>query len=128
MAQAENIIPLKKRSEFLAVAAHRKKWVAPAFIMQVAPRPSGLDKSNKESPACRLGLTASKKMVGKAVDRNRARRRLRALGREVLGAHAISGHDFVLIARSEALICAYDQMRKDMEKALKRLNMWKEGG
>jgi len=120
MAKAETLIPLKKRAEFLAVAAHRKKWVAPAFIMQVAPRPAD------STTQCGFGLTASKKMVGIAVQRNRARRRLRALAREVLTDHALAGHNFVFIARSAALTADYAQMRADIEKALKRFNLWKE--
>lgn len=112
------IVVLRKRSDFLAVAAVRRKWTTPAFIVQVAPRPDALD-------VCGLGLTTSKKMVGNAVKRNRARRRLRALARDVFPDAAKTGVDYVLIAREAALTRAYDDLRKDMLWALDRLKMKK---
>lgn len=122
MPQSKAISILKKRSDFLSVASHRQKWVAPAFIMQIAPR-------TDVSVAPRgLGLTASKKMIGNAVARNRARRRLRALAHEVLATHSLPGHDFVLIARKDVLTQDHALLRAEMEKALKRLKLWQEEG
>lgn len=120
MSPAQAIHVLKKRSDFLAVAAVRQKWTTPAFIVQVAPRPDG-------NAVCGLGLTTSKKMVGNAVQRNRARRRLRALAREVLSASGKRGVDYVLIAREAALTRAYEDLRKDLLWALTRLKMKKDG-
>ena len=33
-----DVVRLKRRSEFLAVAASERRWVAPAFVLQVGPR------------------------------------------------------------------------------------------
>lgn len=120
---APKIAPLRKRAEFLAIAALRKKWVAPAFILQTAPRAE----TKKPEAAWGVGLTASKKMVGIAVDRNRARRRLRALAHDMLPGRAQPGHDFVFIARDAILKRAYGDLRADLEKALRRLDLWEEG-
>src|SRR5208283_5941971 len=80
---------LKRRSEFLRVAATRCKWAAPGLILQaapavsVAPPPSGgasvpaAPPSVPENADLRVGFTCSKK-VGNSVARNRAKRRLRA--------------------------------------------------
>ena len=125
ISYSKTIVVLKKRSAFLSVAAHRTKWVTPAFIMQVAPRPM---REGEAANLCGLGLTSSKKMIGNAVARNRARRRLRPLAREVLTAQGKTGIDYVLIARSDILTRDYDALRKDMQWALKRLNMVEEGG
>lgn len=113
------IIPLKKRSQFLAVSAQRKRFVTPAFILQIAPRAKAADPDEGWG----VGLTASKKMVGIAVDRNRARRRLRALAKDVLPFCALSGNDFVFIARENILTRDYKELRADLEKALKRLEV-----
>lgn len=128
MPQSKTISILKKRSEFLSVASFRKKWVAPAFILQIAPRPVTPEDGDPALAPCGLGLTASKKMIGNAVQRNRARRRLRALAWEVLGPHAKAGHNFVLIARKDVLTQDYAAMRADLEKALKRFALWEDGG
>jgi len=72
----------------------------------------------------RFGLTASRK-VGGAVARNRARRRLRALAREVLAAHAPLDYDYVLIARPATVTRPYDDLRNDLILALKRLKAYK---
>lgn len=122
MPRSPILVPLKKRASFLAVAAHRKRWVAPGFILQVAPRPA-----EQGVGLCGIGLTATKKTIGNAVRRNRARRRLRALAYDILAAHALSGHDFVLIAREPSLTLDYKTLRQDVEKALKRFRLWREG-
>lgn len=74
--------------------------------------------------AIRLGLTASKK-VGGAVVRNRARRRLRALAREILPWHGPVGYDIVLIARRDTASRPHAALRADLETALRRLKLWR---
>jgi ribonuclease P protein component len=105
---------LKKRAEFLATAAHAKKWVTPSFIIQIAPAPV------PATSAIRYGLTASGK-VGNAVVRNRCRRRLRAVVAEILPAHASTAYDYVLIARAATETNDYAAMKKDLLWALKKL-------
>src|SRR5258708_8832467 len=68
---------LTERSEFLRVAASRRKSVAPGLILQALRRDGGSEQRS------RIGFTASKK-VGNAVIRNRARRPLRAPVRQVM--------------------------------------------
>lgn len=124
MRRVRTLLPLKRRAAFLAVAAGGKKWVTPGLIMQIkalepAPVGSGL------APLRRYGLTASKR-VGNAVMRNRARRRLRALARELLEAHSQPQYDYVLIARPETVSCEAAALRRDFVTALKRLKAWKE--
>jgi ribonuclease P protein component len=118
MPRIKSIVALKKRSEFLATAAAKKRWVTPAFILQTASRPE-----DGKEPLCGFGLTASKKAVGGAVSRNRARRRLRALAHEVLPLVAGAGQNFVMIARGDILSRNYEELRRDLLWALKRLDV-----
>lgn len=74
----------------------------------------------------RVGFTASRR-VGGAVERNRARRRLRAAVRAVMPLHAEPGHDYVLIARKGTLHRDFAALTGDLEKALKRLDLWRSG-
>jgi ribonuclease P protein component len=102
------------------VAASRRRWAAPGLILQVAESPS----SEPQSPF-RLGFTASRK-VGGAVQRNRARRRLKAAAVEVMPAHAAPGMDYVLVARAETVTRPYAGLLGDLETALRRLKLWRE--
>jgi ribonuclease P protein component len=111
---------LKRRAEFLAVAATRHHWAAPGLVLQAARRPA-----DSAPPAARVGFTASRK-VGMAVERNRARRRLKAAAQEILGRHAAPEHDYVLIARRETLKRPFRDLLGDLETALRRLHAWRD--
>ena len=110
---------LKRRAEFLRVAASRRKWAAPGLILQAAPAEP--QDENASAPTMRVGFTCSKK-VGNAVARNRAKRRLRAAAREVLGLEATPRHDYVLIGRTETLRRPYALLLQDLRTALKRVS------
>jgi ribonuclease P protein component len=70
----------------------------------------------------RIGFTASKK-IGNAVLRNRAKRRLRALSREVLAREARPGWDYVLVARPEATVSRpYADLMADLARALRSVH------
>lgn len=109
---------LKRRAEFLRVAGSRKKSVAPGLVLQAAPG------SGAEPSQARIGFTASRK-VGIAVDRNRARRRLKAAVAATMPLHAAPGHDYVLVARAETVRRPYADLLGDLETGLKRLGLWR---
>lgn len=67
-----------------------------------------------------IGLTASKK-VGGAVERNRARRRLREAAHQLLPQLGLPGVDYVLVARQETPSAAWDRLLDDLRNALLRL-------
>jgi ribonuclease P protein component len=68
----------------------------------------------------RVGFTVSKK-VGNAVQRNRARRRLRAAADALMGRFASGQTDYVIIGRVQTLDRPFEDLLKDLEKALKRV-------
>jgi ribonuclease P protein component len=106
---------LKRRADFLRVAAARRKWAAPGLILQAAPQPE----ASIPTDSIRVGLTASRK-VGNAVKRNRARRRLKALVAEMIAGGANPGLDLVLIARSATVDRPFDDLRRDLQQSLQR--------
>lgn len=69
--------------------------------------------------ARRFGVTVTKR-IGNAVARNRMKRRLRALAREVLPAQGIAGADHVLIGRENGIERDFGLLRQELEAALGR--------
>lgn len=63
------------------------------------------------------GFTATKK-IGGAVQRNRAKRRLREASRRLLPRFGRPGWDYVLIAREATLEVGWSRLLDDMESAL----------
>ena len=72
------------------------------------------------SPHIGLGFTATKK-IGGAVQRNRAKRRLREAARAMLAQHGVPGSDYVFIARMGTTKRAWDRLLDDVKSALTRL-------
>lgn len=85
----------------------------PAFILQITQNP------NPDSENVRIGFTASRR-VGGAVERNRAKRRLRALVREIFPEQAQGAFDYVLIAKTYCLSRNYEKMRNELKSLLVR--------
>lgn len=114
-------VVIKHRRDFLAVAKRGVKSVTPSLVVQKLDTESSSDESSGDEGQCRYGITASKK-VGKAVQRNRAKRRLRALIRQYWPQSAEKNADYVLIARHNTPHINWDALKTDFQKALKRVN------
>ena len=85
----------------------------PGFVLLVRDRDDG-------DPAMRVGFTVTKK-VGNAVVRNRMKRRLRALARELLPAAGIRGADHVLIGRDGGIERDHAALKVELAKALAKI-------
>ena len=110
------IATLKKRRDFLRVRAAARRWAAPGLVLQAAPMPE----ADTEQGLVRVGYTASRR-IGNAVQRNRAKRRLRAAVAHVMPASAQSGCDYVVIARAATLTRPFDALVDDLAAALARV-------
>ncbi len=115
----QQIETLKKRTEFLACARARRAH-APGMVVQGRQRRPG--ETIGEAAGARVGFTCSKK-VGKAVVRNRAKRRLRVVARAVLPRLGRDDWDYVLIGRAEITVSRrFADLVGDLEAALAKLH------
>jgi ribonuclease P protein component len=108
------VIRLKKREDFVRLTRQGEKNVTRGFIIQSLP--------NSEE-VVRLGFTASKKLSKKAVDRNRAKRRLRGVSDKWTRLNPnFNGPpmDVCLVARRAVLDLPFERLEQDLTRELKR--------
>ncbi|MDE3078909.1 MAG: ribonuclease P protein component [Paracoccaceae bacterium] len=107
---------LQKRADFLRAASARRQATA-GFLLQARKRGN-----DEQAGGIRVGFTCSKK-VGNAVARNRAKRRLRALAREVIPAKGRTGWDYVLVGRPGVTADRpYALLLADLDAAMDRVH------
>jgi len=114
---------LKRRADFLRVRGGLR-WATPSLVVEAKPRDR--QNGNADCAGARFGYTVSKK-VGKAVIRNRTRRRLKAATTELLGATRPE-LDYVIIARPEAVNRSFAELKADLAQAFARIDRAAEGG
>ncbi len=103
---------LKRRQDFRRVYQRGKSLKNHSFVMCYRP-------AQKQN--LRIGFSVSKK-IGKAVERNRVRRRLREACRLELAAFA-PGYDYVFIARTGAKEETVESFRARLLKILQTANL-----
>jgi len=102
---------LTRRPDFL-LANNGRRAAQPGFVLLVRPR-------DDADATMRVGFTVTKK-IGNAVVRNRMKRRLRALARELLPVRGVVGADHVLIGRQGGVERPFNQLRCELVRALDR--------
>ena len=109
-AETPKISRLQRRADFQR-AARGQRARMDAFALQASPRPSAPDRLG-----ARVGFTVTKKLGG-AVVRNRIRRRLKEALRLASELEARPDHDYVVMARREALEQRFDRLQADLKRA-----------
>ncbi|MGH6842045.1 MAG: ribonuclease P protein component [Methylocella sp.] len=119
------------------------RFYARGLTLQVAPRPlanggppafgAGAPPRQSGQPPCvlpcleaapRFGFTVTKQ-IGGAVERNRIRRRLKEAVRLLDPLPARPGHDYVVLARPEALCMPFQDLQGELIRALGKIGAQK---
>ena len=103
---------LRQRADFLAVA-NGARTAAAGFVVQTRLR--------SDHGPIRVGFTVTRK-TGTATERNRIRRRLRELMRQLPAVSLRPHSDYVLIGRRAALTCEFAGLLEDLRQAMRRLD------
>jgi ribonuclease P protein component len=113
---ALKLVTIKSRADFLRARGGRRHGLL-SLAVEACRSPAG----KMEPGVARVGFTASRR-VGGAVQRNRAKRRLRALAQRVVTVLGREGHDYVLIARIHMLTCGFVELENDLRGAISALH------
>jgi len=105
-----------KRTDYLRVREKGDTAVMPGLVLQASR-----SCSDAKNTGPRIGYTVSKK-VGNAVQRNRVRRRLKAIASDILPKEGSKSLDYVLIGRATTLTRTYDLLAQDFRSALKKID------
>ena len=101
---------LLKTADFRRTLDRGRKGGLPLLVVLARPNDLG---------DCRLGVIASRK-VGKAVERNRVKRRLRECFRLLKLNLPLEGYDFVFIARKRATFASMFEIQQAVERAVEK--------
>ncbi|MBE5040205.1 ribonuclease P protein component [Ructibacterium gallinarum] len=107
------IISLTQNAQFRRLYRRGKSVVLPTMVVYAAKNREGIS---------RLGITAGKK-VGGAVERNRAKRRIREIYR-VFAPRLKTGYDFCIVARGFTVTAPHDRLVRDFCGAAEKLGVW----
>ncbi len=108
-------VTIKLNHEFKRIYNKGKSAVTPFMVVYCRPNRLGHN---------RLGVTVSVKL-GKAVVRNRARRRLRELFR-LAQPNMKQGYDVILVARSRCATAPYQKLSAAFRKACSQVGLMAE--
>ena len=105
---------LKKNKEFKKVYENGKSYATRNLVIYCL----NYEKGKKN----RYGLSVSKK-IGNAVVRNKLKRRLREIIREFEKEKEFKGYDVIFIARKPVVKIGYQNLRRDVKRLYKKMNI-----
>ena len=110
-SKLQKIDKITKRSDYLR-ASKSKYFRSNSFIIQFYNRVDDLEP--------RYGVTATKK-IGNAIKRNKAKRRIRNLVKDLLPKYGKNGYDYVFIAKENLINEDWVVLKEESTSVLKDL-------
>ena len=110
-SKIQKIDKITKRQDYLR-ASKSKYFRSNSFIIQFYNRVDDLEP--------RYGVTATKK-IGNAIKRNKAKRRIRNLVKDLLPKYGKNGYDYVFIAKENLIDEDWEVLKEESTSVLKDL-------
>lgn len=104
---------LRRNSDFQRVRRYGQSYASPFLVLAFL---------RNELDHCRFGFVVSKRL-GKAVRRNKIKRRMREATRLRLP-YIKPGFDIIFIARQPTRTATYQTIEQHVEKLLKKADLW----
>ena len=111
-SKIQKIDKITKRQDYLR-ASKSKYFRSNSFIIQFYNRADTLGP--------RYGVTATKK-IGNAIKRNKAKRRIRNLVKDLLPKYGKNGYDYVFIAKENLINEDWEVLKEESTSVLKDFN------
>ena len=108
-AQVKRCFRLTRSTDFKRVRSSGKSYAHPLVALYVTP---------SDQPGIRVGVTATR-TIGNAVQRNRAKRLLRAAMADLMP-DTVPGSDLLLVARTPLPLADFSQTRTALASLLQR--------
>lgn len=119
-----HILTVKKSAEFQNISKKGQKFFSQTLLLLTHPAPQIYLREDSKN-FCRVGYTVAKTVSKLAVERNRAKRRLREAVRALASQHAKNNFDYVVIARKEILAADFTKISTDLKFCLTRIHRQK---
>lgn len=104
---------IKKRQEFLKISKNGKRFYSEHFLVQIL-------QNFENSGMFRVGYVATRK-IGNAVQRNKAKRRLRSLVC-ICKHEAPLGYEYVFVAKASLGSVTFETLQHDFDSLFKKIS------
>lgn len=121
--QINAISRLKSQAAFDLLRKTKTRWVAEGMAVQVIEHFHNHKEGAGPTTSPAFCVIASKKTAKRGVDRNRMRRRLRAVALEILPSYAQLDKDYMIIARTKTGTRDFAALQQDLIWCLKKLDL-----
>ncbi len=116
---------LGAESDYASLRKPALRWVSKGFALHACPQNANQNAAQTGAKnIIGFAVIASKKTAKLAVDRNRMRRRLRAVSWEILPQFADPSYHYMVIARRDLPYQDYEALRRDFIWCLKKLGLF----
>ena len=118
------LLSIKKRAEFLEIGKDNTRFYSHTILLLAQKTPQKYlinPATGKTDSFCRVGYTVTKK-AGKAVIRNKIKRRYREAFRLLYKEYAQNHFDYIILCRREAPQADFKKLYNDLKFCFKGIN------